>query len=97
MLPFRRGRNTAQSQRRLRPAKYGKWNSIYKRLTGWCEQGVWERMLEYFADLCCRSHKKTVGRPEQALGRSCGGSSTQIHITVDGVSAAVAPDGRVTP
>ena len=30
-------------------------------------------------------HKKSGGQPEQALGRSRGGFSTKIHVTVDGL------------
>ena len=32
------------------PEEYGRWNAVFKRFRGWCEQGVWKRMQEASAN-----------------------------------------------
>ena len=38
------------AQWRALPEEYGRWNTVYKRFLRWCEQDVWKRMQEAFAD-----------------------------------------------
>jgi transposase len=81
------------------PDEFGKWNRVFRRFRRWAKKGVWKRLfaelgenpdLEYLiidstivagASTCGGRQKRES--EDEAIGRSRGGLSTKINISVD--------------
>ncbi|MGH8497376.1 MAG: IS5 family transposase [Methylococcales bacterium] len=81
------------------PESLGNWNSVFKRFSRWCKDGVFEALHKgciHLPDLqtvfidstVIRAHPGAAGAvdscaKDEALGRSRGGFSTQVHAVTD--------------
>src|SRR6476620_4180068 len=60
------------------PARFGKWNSVWRRFDRWTQKGVWRRLFEHFKDpdlewlildsTIIRSHQHAAGARRQPDG-----------------------------
>ncbi|WP_126516916.1 IS5 family transposase [Sphingobium amiense] len=80
------------------PERYGRWKTVHRRFSRWCDSGVWERVFEALTtdrdnqylmidSTIVRAHQQAAsgkgGPQDQALGRSRGGLTTKIHMLAD--------------
>ena len=93
------------SQWRQLPEERGRWNSVFKRYSRWCEYGIWSGLLDSVAlnadyqhvsidssvirANACAAGAKGSTAEDEALGRSKGGFSCKVHALTDALGLPI--------
>ncbi|WP_345195508.1 IS5 family transposase, partial [Kistimonas scapharcae] len=86
------------------PSQFGYWNSVFKKFNAWSARGKWLKIFEIAAhdpDMewlfmdgsYVRAHQHSAGaatEDAEAIGKSRGGNTTKIHLSVDACGLPVA-------
>ncbi|WP_155271362.1 IS5 family transposase [Xenorhabdus bovienii] len=81
------------------PPEFGKWNRVFQRFNAWSKKGVLQLIFKSLSECAdrewlfidgsiVRAHQHSSGAAsddddDEAVGKSCGGRSTKIHLAVD--------------
>lgn len=79
------------------PAQFGRWNTVFRRFNLWSKKGILHTVFRYLSQLAdaewlfldgsiVRAHQHSSGAAcsqSQAIGKSRGGNTTKIHLSVD--------------
>jgi len=88
------------------PTYFGGWNTVYKRFNAWSKKGKWINIFKALVNapdlewvFIDGSHVKAhqhsagaAGEGDEAIGKSCAGNTSKIHMAVDAYGLPVAFD-----